>query len=351
MRDEPSTLHYSSGFPMVIGLHHVEDYKKIKVADASERMIFKRPDGHEVHGVGVTHGYHHYVITTRPRCMFLRDNFHWDAIQKKAVGELEFEVGYRKWKRVPFELFLDGKTSPYPLPFAAQLPTPDAIKDVQIAVGPMGHPNRLLIYGASNHVGLFLEPDLLHFIRVNDRYRPSCLDFRVEYIGISTGKEGQRDFADRLWNHEKVREIAGIIQRDAPNLQIYVFGYQARYLVEPRPGAFIENSRILETTLGEQASAEVLEAALIGHFRPTYNKEFKTFPLGEPPVWLQRLKEIIRPSYFPGKSLLSVVLASDNRHNPHGTWAFGRFFTEHTLLNAGPTDLCAITVDLSAIGT
>lgn len=350
MRSEPSTLHYSSGFPMVIGLHHVEDYKKIKVADATDRMIFKRPDGHEIHGAGVTHGYHHYVITTRPRCMFRQDNFYWDATQKKVVGELEFEVAYRTWKRVPFQLFLDGTTSPYPLPVTDQLPTPDAIKDVRVALGPMGHPNRLLIHGASQSVGLFLEPDLLHFIRVDDRDWPDCLDFKIEYIGISTGREGQRDFADRLWNHEKVREIAGIIQRDAPNLQIYVFGYQAMYLVEPRPGAFIENCPILEAKLGKQASAEVLEAALIGHFQPTYNKEFKTFPLTEQPDWLPDLKEIIRPSWGPpGKALLSVVLASDNRHNTQGAWIFGRFFTEHTLLNGEPSDLCAIIIDLSAI--
>jgi len=57
MRNEPSILHYSSGFPMVIGLHHVEDHKTIKVANALEWMFFKRADGHKVRGVGVTHGY------------------------------------------------------------------------------------------------------------------------------------------------------------------------------------------------------------------------------------------------------------------------------------------------------
>ncbi|WP_075257965.1 hypothetical protein [Herbaspirillum camelliae] len=344
-----SILHYSSGFPMVIGLHHVEDYKKIKVAAPTERMIFKRNDGHVVHGSGVTHGYHHYVITTRPRCMFRQDSFCWIPSEKKVVGELEFEVAYRQWKCVPFELFLDGTTSPYPLPFSAQVPTPDAIKNVRIALGPMGHPNRLLIDGPEQSIGLFLEPDLLHFIRVDDRAWPECLDFKVEYIGISTGKDGNRDFADRLWNHEKVREIAGIIQRDAPNLQIYVFGYQCRYLVEASPLCFIENSHILEAKLGRQASAEVLEAALIGHFRPAYNEEFKTFPAGNRPTWMTGLKEIIRPSYErPGKTLLSVVLASDNRHNANGAWTFGRFYTEHTCSHhGGSTDICAITVDLS----
>lgn len=346
-----STLHFSSGFPMVIGLHHVEDYKQIKVAEPTERMIFKHTDGHEVHGAGVTHGYHHYVITTRPRCMFREESFYWIPDQKKAVGELEFEIAYRQWKCVPFELFLDGNTSPYRFPFGAQVPAPDAISDVRVVRGPMGHPNRLVIYGPDPNqtIGLFLEPDLLHFIRVDDRQWPGCLDFKIEYIGISTGKQGQRDFADRLWNHEKVREIAGVLQRDAPNLQIYVFGYQCRYVVEPRPGSFIENSRILEAKLEPKAFAEVMEAALIGHFRPAYNTEFTKFPGGSRPVWMEKLKEIIRPNYEPaGKRLLSVVLASDNRHNADGPWIFGRFYTEHTLAHhGGATDLCPITIDLS----
>lgn len=350
MRDI-STLHYSTGFPMVIGLHHVEDYKKIKVANPTEQIIFKKGQRHFFQGTGVTHGYHHYIITTRPRCMFRPDNFYWNSLEKKVVGELEFEVGYREWKRAPFELFLDGKESPYPLPFNAIVPSPDAIKNVRIAYGPMGHPNRLLIDGPDQSIGLFLEPDLLHFIRVDDRAWPECLDFRVEYIGISTGQNGNRDFADRLWNHEKVREIAGVIQRDAPNLQVYVFGYQCRYLVEPHPLFFIENSHILEAKLGPHASAEVLEAALIGHFRPTYNEKFKSFPTGSAPAWMNELKQIIRPRYErPGKAILSVILASDNRHNNDGAWIFGRFYTAHTLAqHGGATDLCSITIDLSDI--
>lgn len=349
MLNPPSILHYSSGFPMVIGLHHVEDYKEIKVADPSQRMIFKRDDGSEVQGVGVMHGYHHYVITTRPRCMFSRESFYWFADQKKAVGELEFEVGYKDWKRVPFELFLDGKTSPYPLPLSERIPTPDHIRHVEIAGGPMGHPNRLLIHGQGGSIGLFLEPDLLHFIRVDDSSWPACLDFRIEYIGISTGLKGQRDYADRLWNHEKVRAIAGLLQRDAPNLQVYVFGYQASYIIEPVPGRFITGSGILEARIGMPDFAEVLEATLIGHFRPAFNEEFEAFPHDDPPHWMNTLRDTVRPAYEPpGQALLSVVLASDNRHNPEGAWTFGRFYTDHTRLHGTATDLCTITIDLSA---
>ncbi|WP_311768967.1 hypothetical protein [Burkholderia sp. Bp9004] len=269
------------------------------------------------------------------------DSFYWNIQDKKAVGELEFEVGYKHWKKVPFELFLGEEASPYPFPFSTAIPSLDHVKHVEIARGPMGRPNRLLVHGANKpSIGLFLEPDLLHFIRVDDSNWPECLDFRIEYIGISTGENGQRDYADRLSNHEKVRETAGIIQRDAPNLQVYVFGYKASYVIEPVPQHFITGSGILEARIGMPDFAKVLEAALIGHFRPAFNDEFKKFPDGTPPHWVHTLKDIIRPSdELPGKAILSVVIASDNRHNPEGPWTFGRFYTDHTLLRGGPTDL------------
>lgn len=67
---------------------------------------------------------------------------------------------------------------------------------------------------------------------------------------------------------------------------------------------------------------------------------------------MRTLRDIIRPSYeLPGKAILSVVFASDNRHNPEDPWTFGRFYTNHTLARGGPTDLCPITIDLSSMAT
>lgn len=281
--------------------------------------------------------------------MFRKDIFFWLPNENKVVGELEFEVGYRNWKGVPFELFLDG-TSPYPLPLA-KLMEHDKIENVHIAFSRTGHPNGITVKGKTHQKSLHLEPDLLHYIRVDDRAWPECLDFKIEYIGSSTGREGNRDFADRLWNHEKVREIAGVLQRDTPNLQIYTFGYQSRYTLEAGPDFFIENSYILESTLGKDVYAEVFEAALIGHFKPEYNREFKNFPHGTSPNWLSKLKETIRPSYAPaGDILLSVALASDNRHNTEGSWTFGRFYTDHTMANTSKAeDVSVFTIDLSKI--
>ena len=335
---------------MVIGLHHVEDYKKIKISGPTKNIISKQSINSEIHGYNVEHGYHHYVITTRPRCMFCPDSFLWHPDKKKVTGELEFEVAYRGKKRIPFELFLDG-SSPYPLPVGDAAPDYNAIKNVYIASGPMGHPNRIIIEDEKHSIGLYLEPDLLHFMKFNQDDSSDCLNFKIEYIGISTGEKGGRDFANRLWNHEKVREIAGVIQRDAPNLQIYVFAYHCSYAIEVMPGSFLNNTSILEHTLGMKSCAQIMEAALIGYFKPTYNTEFISFPAGKAPGWIAALKKIIRPPYEPqGKILLSVVMVSDNRYNEEAPWTFGRFYTDHTQKNQGRAiDICQIDIDLSLI--
>ncbi|PZW98151.1 hypothetical protein DFS28_104273 [Pseudomonas sp. 478] len=343
MSDFPSVLHYSTGFPLVIGLHHVENYKKIKVSDEGAKLTVLTKSGYEVTGFGVVHGYHHYFITTRPRCMFDKDSFYWDAMNSRGYGNLEFEVGYKKYRKVPFQLLLDG-SSPYPFPQKEGLDSAKDIIHAEIQESEFGFPNRVVLKTKSGVFGFFLEPDFLHYISVDDQEFPNILDFKVEYIGISTGETGNRDFGDRLWNHEKVREVSGIIQRDSPNLQVYVFGFSAKYVVEPRPGGFIHNSGILEAKIGKHNAAKVLEAGLIKYFQPRYNDEFKSFLDEEHPSWLETIREILVPSWERGNrpAFLSITVASDGRFNTAGAWTFGRFYTEHL----APVDTTSFLLDL-----
>ena len=346
MNPNTSVLHLSSGFPIVIGLHHVEDYKKIKVSDENDVLEYRRSDGLIVQGFGVKHGYHHYVITTRPRCMFVKEGFSWDKENGIAVGNLEFEVRYKQYVMVPFKLLLNG-SSPYPFPAREGMSSAADIDDILICESQTGFPNRLVFQTKGKRNCFFLEPDLLHFIKLDDSRCKGILDFCVEYIGISTGEQGGRDFADRLWNHEKVRAISGVIQRDSPNLQVYVFGYQARYVIEPFPGRFIENSKILECKLGLPRSAQVLEAALIKHFQPAFNEDRKGFMSTEFPDWLPELREILAPSYEGRECGMSVVMAPDCRNNPHAEWIFGGFYTEHTQSRGLPNDMVQFYLDLA----
>ena len=162
--------------------------------------------------------------------------------------------------------------------------------------------------------------------------------FKVEYIGISTGKTGNRDFGHRLRNHEKIIDISSYIQRDHPNRQVYIFGYQAQYTIEVSPNMFIENSNMLETHLPEKikSTAEVLEACLIKHFQPKYNKEFKSFLNGPEPCWLEPLRNILIPEFEQGPKrprFISASIFSDNLLNAEGSWKFGNFYSEHSMIS------------------
>lgn len=326
----PSVLNYTTGFPLMLGLQHFESLKKVRVASPGDKVSVTKTNGEKITNFGVTDGYHHYFIATRPRCMFVTDSFSWDKKKGVGAGHIEFETGYKKYLKIPFRIFLNGK-SPYPFP--AQGEDFKSHKDIEccrVESSEEGYPNRLLFTSNSgNMYGFFLEPDLLHFIDFENDLSNEDLNFRIEYIGISTGKNGNRDFADRLWNHEKVREISGYIQRDYPNRQVYIFGYQSQYSIEPVPGGFITNSLIIETNCGMRAWAEVLEASLIKYFQPTYNDQFKGFLDTENPAWLGKIRQILLPEWdLDRPRVISASFFSDNSLNPSGNWFFGGFYTD-----------------------
>lgn len=319
-----------------MGLRHIENLSKIRVSDPGQEVTIRKSDNETVKNFGLTHGYHHYLIATRPRCMIIENSFYWNTNAGIGYGNMEFEIGYKKYKEVPFQLILDG-SCPYPFPSTNNsLKSSKDIENVTIEKSGEGYPNRFLIHSKSGQsFGYFLEPDFLHYIKFDESKIGRLLDFRVEYIGISTGKTGNRDFGDRLRNHEKIIEISSYIQRDHPNRPIYIFGYQAQYSIEVVPNNFIENSRMLETHLPEKlkSTAEVLEACLIKHFQPKYNKEFKNFLNDSFPCWVKPLRDILVPSYdFNPKrpAYISASIFSDNLLNVEGSWKFGDFYTEHT---------------------
>lgn len=335
-KDVPVTLHFTSGFPVVVGLRHIENLSKIRVSEPGQEVEIRTANNETVKCFGLSHGYHHYVIATRPRCMVIEDSFYWSQGEGVGYGMIEFELGYKKYKQVPFKLILDG-TCPYPFPSMGNvLRSHKDIERITIGKSDEGYPNIFLIHTRlGGSFSCSLEPDFLHYIQFDENRINRLLDFRVEYIGISTGKTGNRDFGDRLKNHEKIIEISSYIQHYHPNRQIYIFGYQAQYSIEVVPNSFIENSRMLESNLPHKikSTAEVLEACLIKYFQPKYNKEFKGFLDSSFPCWIKPLRDILLPGYdFNPKrpALISASLFSDNLLNVEGSWKFGDFYSEHT---------------------
>lgn len=328
------TLQLASGFPTILGLHHVDHIRAPRAVDLHRpKAIIKDGNGRQVRLRDLANGQHHYVIATRPRCMFA--NFEWEEQTLTGRGNLEFELGYKKYRLVPFVLNLAGKKkSPFTLNLAELGLDPTKPFNVQISDAPDGYPNKLAFsqIGSSEPAILHLEPDLLHFLEIGGADATGLLDFKIEYIGISTGEGGQRDFLDRLWAHEKVRAISGEIQKNAPNRQVYLFGYEVGYALEVAPGRFFPNYNQLETVLEPRQQAEIFEAMLISHFQPHYNTEFKGFLVTEFPKWLPTLKNALHTPWGRDQEKLSLLamLASDNTSNPSGNWTFGGFYTDET---------------------
>jgi hypothetical protein len=327
-------LQLASGFPTILGLHHVDHIRKPKAVNFHRpKAIMKDGSGNDVGLRELAAGQHHYVIATRPRCMFA--SFEWNEQSLTGWGNIEFELGYKKYRLVPFELNLGaGKKSPFKLNLADLNLDPTKPFDVRISDQPDGYPNKLAFsQRKKNEISiLHLEPDLLHFLEFDQAGAEDLLDFRIEYIGISTGADGQRNFVDRLWAHEKVREISAQIQKNAPNLQVYVFGYEVGYALEVGPDSFLADYSQLEAVLNPREQAEIFEAMLISHFQPRHNTEFKNFLVSEFPNWLAPLREAMHSSWGRDQEelFLLAMLASDNTSNPFGKWTFGGFYTDET---------------------
>ncbi|MGL6151804.1 MAG: hypothetical protein ACRC1N_11600 [Aeromonas sobria] len=61
----PATLHFTTGFPIVVGLRHIENLSKIRVSEPGQEVTIRKGDNEIVKNFGLTHGYHHYLIAEK----------------------------------------------------------------------------------------------------------------------------------------------------------------------------------------------------------------------------------------------------------------------------------------------
>lgn len=117
-------------------------------------------------------------------------------------------------------------------------------------------------------------------------------DLEVLYVGQSFGRNKKRQIDKRLTNHEKLQKIALEIINKGTSEEVLVIGLD--YLVKDLATAFVtvdadRENFSLENLLKLKANASVripesqevtvYEAALINHFQPELNVEYKeTFP-------------------------------------------------------------------------
>jgi hypothetical protein len=116
------------------------------------------------------------------------------------------------------------------------------------------------------------------------------MDLEVLYVGQSYGEGGSRVAADRLQSHSTLQGIYAEAMRRSPDKEIWIllWAFEPILLTSfdgTKPVATSEEEdtahiqQVLRTGITEQQRINFTEAAIIRHFRPSYNATFKdTFP-------------------------------------------------------------------------
>jgi hypothetical protein len=112
------------------------------------------------------------------------------------------------------------------------------------------------------------------------------LDLKVEYVGQSFGKEGDRQAVERLLNHKTFQRILVEIPEHTPNREVVVIlfaftGYDKIGAIGPwgveDHGVPIEEQveRLLAEDYDLRVTTNVAEATLIRYFSPVYNTMYR----------------------------------------------------------------------------
>lgn len=320
------TLEYFSGFPALLSPNTPAVLKKAKLV-GKRSGIYKDRHGREVEAIGLTpDDYHLYVLASRTSATFGRDA-QWDKSRLTVETTLIFQT-HPASTEIPIKLVFDG-SSPYQIPSKLN---PLKVVKVSVASPVQGGLSMGMTFTHADGTSssYFLSPDLLHFVRFPKGYT-EYTDFKIEYIGIACGPNGDRTVFDRAYAHEKVVEIQGEFQQCHGNRSLYIFAYDPGFIISSAVGAgsVITSPKLIQNLIngGLNSVYEAMEASLISHFQPKYNDEFKNFPKNRP-KWLQNGSFGSFDSIAVGVNKIQATLASDSSFNPDGTWSFGRFYSD-----------------------
>lgn len=317
------TLEFLSGFPAILSPNAPAKLKKAKL-DGRPKDVYKDRYGNNVQVSGLSKDYHLYILGSRLSAVF-GSHAQWNRQTLTVSTSLVFQT-YPISTEMSIELVLDG-TSPYDLP--EQLRPHDICR---VTAKPIEHGGLPLgmnfIHTDGSVANYLLSLDLLHFIRFPKGHE-TFTDFKVEYIGIACGPNGNRTVFKRAQAHEKVVEIQGDFQQRFGNRSLFIFAYDPGYLAySSLPGGLIMTGPELIPRLvegGKNSLYEAMEASLIAHFQPNYNFEFKNFPITKP-KWLNGGIRAFNGPVVDVQTI-KVTLMSDSTFNPDGMWSFGRLWT------------------------
>jgi hypothetical protein len=322
------TLSYFSGFPALLSPNAPAVLKKAKLEE-KRTGFYRDRHGRMVEAMGLQpNDYHLYVLASRTSAAFGKYAM-WDKHRLTVVTTLIFQT-FPTSTEVPVELVFDG-SSPYQIPSKLN---PGKVAKVSVASPAQGALSMGMTFthddGTSS--SFCLSPDLLHYVRFPEGYN-DYTDFKIEYIGIACGPNGDRNIFDRAYAHEKVVEILGELQQWYGNRSLYIFAYDPGFIISSAGGgqAIMTGPNLITQLVsgGLNSVYEAMEASLISYFQPKYNDEFKNFPKNKPrPKWLKNGSFGSFDSLAVGVNKIQVTLASDSSFNSDGIWSFGRFYSE-----------------------
>ena len=318
------TLEFFSGFPVILSPNDPAKLKRAKL-DGREHDIYQDRIGRHVEVFGLNRDYHLYVLASRPSAIF-GDQITWDKNTRTAETTIIFQT-YPTPTVVEVTIFMDG-SSPYPLPRDLRLQDiySVTIESPESGGAPLGVG---FTHTDGSKVCYMLSPDLLHYIRFQSGPQ-ELADFKVEYIGIACGPNGDRNAFQRAEAHEKIVEIQGDFQQRFGNRSLFLFAYDPGYFIKSTGfGANLTTGPDLVEKLlhgGRNSLFEAMEASLISHFKPRYNREFRDFPKHRP-VWLSGTQWAL-DGFVLDVGRILVTFFSDSSFSSDGKWYFGGFFSD-----------------------
>ncbi|WP_284775420.1 hypothetical protein [Agrobacterium sp. lyk4-40-TYG-31] len=311
------TLEYFSGYPLILAPNGPERLRNAQL-DGRPIDVYLDRRGNRVQVHNLTRDYHLYILVSRWAAV-LDGAVTWDAEKRVVSLFVKFETRPTS-AIVPAIVALDG-SSPYPIPRGLDV---ENISAVYSAPGAEGGDltGLVFVHKDGSQIGFWLSPDLFHYLKFRKADQP-LTDFRVEYVGIACGENGDVSVFDRAKAHERIVELQGDLQQRHRNRDLFIMAYDPAYRVVGQD--IVTMPAMLERLMSGKMKSiyEAIEASLIGYFQPKYNIQFKDFPKNKP-HWLNGEFRA-----FNGPALLveriSVTLVSDSSYNsPGDQWSFGR---------------------------
>ncbi len=217
--------------------------------------------------------FHIYMICRRPRITFETDSLAYQG--RNVMGEF---IVHEKGKRVSVPFTVEMPMDPPLMVFKCDYPH----SDVKI----LDENGRVVIEIHASHLMCNVSAGL------HDMSQMKHLDLEVLYVGQAYGKDGERTAPDRLKNHETLLEVYQHLSSAAPLDEVwiallhfedpfFIISFDGRdkstTVTGDEDAAHFNN--VIDNPVSERQRICFAEAAIIRHFQPQYNNNFKyNFP-------------------------------------------------------------------------